>query len=335
MQPMLSRVNASLIDVQAKAGNVAYLSRRRVMDMNVIRNRLSVWRTELSYLIGLLAFVGLVELIVLIFNPRLSGFWLGLVSLLLAVIPAVIWLSIFYSQDRKEPEPKQYVIGVAVLGGLLASTIGQPLTYGYFKVDQWLDRQVLPEILGSILILGFVTAFLIYAAVRFSIFYSSEFDQRLDGVVYGSAAGLGYAAMLNIITVVSNGGVDLGAGVVRIVVTQMVHGALGALIGYFLGRDKFDPKRTWWMTLGITLAAVLYGLYSWLSGEISQSGLKLTSGSASGYSPWPSLILGTLFAALILAGVFALVRRDLAGDMGSPPKARTTKTTTVTTTPTA
>jgi RsiW-degrading membrane proteinase PrsW (M82 family) len=302
------------------------------MNMDVVRNRLSVWRTELSYLIGLLVFVGIVELIVWAFNPRLSGFWLGLVSLLLALIPAAIWLAIFYSQDRREPEPKQYVIGVAVLAGLLASTIGRPLTYGYFQVDKWLNRDVVPEILGSILILGFVTSFLIYAAVRFSIFYSSEFDQRLDGVVYGSAAGLGYAAMLNIITVVSNGGVDLGAGVISIVVTQMLHGALGALIGYFLGRDKFDPKRVWWMTLGITLAAVLYGLFSWLSGEISQAGIALTGG-VGGYNPWPSLILGTIFAAVILGVVFSLVRRDLRADMGLPPTTTTTtKTTTVTTT---
>lgn len=306
------------------------------MDMKVIRNRLSVWRTEISYLIGLLIYVGIVELIVKVADPKLSGFTLGLVSLLLALIPAAIWLAVFYSQDRKEPEPKQYVIGVAVLAGLLAATIGQPLVNGYFKVNQWLDQQVLSEILGSILILGFVTAFLIYASVRFSIFYSSEFDQRLDGVVYGSAAGLGYAAMINIITVVENGGIELGAGVVQIVVTQMIHGSLGALIGYFLGRDKFDPKRVWWMTAGIVLAAVLRGLYSWLSGEITQSGIKLTAGATNGYNYWPSLILGTVFAAVIMGLVFALVRRDLAADMGLPPATKTTTTTTtVTTTPTA
>ncbi len=310
------------------------------MNMSVVRNRLSVWRTELSYLIGLLVFVGIVELIAWIFNPQLSGFWLGLVSLLLALIPAAIWLSIFYSQDRLEPEPKQYVIGVAVLAGLLAATIGQPLVQGYFKVGQWLGRDTVTEILGSILIVGFITAFLIYATVRFSIFYSSEFDQRLDGVIYGSAAGLGYAAMLNIITVVSSGGVDLQAGVIRIVVTQMVHGALGALIGYFLGRDKFDPKRVWWMAVGITLAAVLYGLFYWLSGEISQAGIQLTPGSTGGYNPWPSLILGTIFAALILGAVFSLIRRDLRADMGLPPittttTTTTTKVTTTTTTPSA
>jgi len=305
------------------------------MDVQAIRVRLSAWRTELSYIIGLLIFVGIIEVIVAVLNPQLSGFWLGLVSLLLAIIPAAIWLAVFYSVDRVEPEPKQYVIGVAVLAALIAASIGQPLINGFFNVSEWIGTDTISEILGSILIIGFIQAFLIYATVRFSIFYSSEFDQRIDGVVYGSAAGLGYAAMLNIITVVSSGGIDLGAGVIRIVVTQMVLGALGALLGYFLGRDKFDKERVWWMSVGLVLAAVLYGLYSWLSGEITQAGINLSSSgvTTSGYNPWPSLILGTIFAVVVLGIVFMLVNRDLRADMGLPPTTTVTTTTTTTTTP--
>jgi RsiW-degrading membrane proteinase PrsW (M82 family) len=300
------------------------------MNVQAMRVRLSAWRTELSYIIGLLIFVGIIEAIVLVLNPQLSGFWLGFVGLVLALIPAAIWLAVFYSVDRLEPEPKQYVIGVGVLGALLAATIGQPLINGYFKVPEWIGTDTTTQILGSILIIGFIEAFLIYAAVRFSIFYSSEFDQRIDGVVYGSAAGLGYATMLNLITVVSNGGVDLGAGVIRIVVTQMVHGALGALLGYFLGRDKFDRERVWWMSAGVLLAAVLYGLYSWLSGEVTQAGINL-SDSIGGYNPWPSLILGTVFAIVVLGATFTLVSRDLRADIGTPSSTVTTTTTTTTT----
>jgi ABC-type enterobactin transport system permease subunit len=140
--------------------------------------------------------------------------------------------------------------------------------------------------------------------------------------------------MLNILTVVSNGGIDLGAGVIRIVVTQMVHGALGALLGYFLGRDKFDKERVWWMSVGVVLAAVLYGLYSWLSGEITQAGISL-SNNINGYNPWPSLILGTVFAIVVLGAVFTLVNRDLRADMGLPPTVATTTSTTTTTTTTS
>ena len=280
-------------------------------------HRLSLWRTEIVQLLALLVYVGIVELIVAVANPHLDGLALGIVSVVLAIIPAVIWMSVFYAQDRSEPEPRTYVAGVAVLGALLAAAIGYPLLTQLIQVSSWVGHDTLTEILGAILVIGFTQEFLKYVAVRFSVFYSKEFDQRIDGVVYGSAAGLGYAAMLNIITVISSGGVDLGPGVIRIVVTQMVHGALGALIGYFLGRDKFDPRRVWWMSAGLTLAAVIDGLFFWVSGEISRSAIRVAASSTAGYNPWPSLVLAVVLAAVLLAGIFYLIRLDVRADVAA------------------
>ena len=280
-------------------------------------HRLSLWRTEIVQLLALLVYVGIVELIVAVANPHLDGLALGIVSVVLAIIPAVIWMSVFYAQDRSEPEPRTYVAGVAVLGALLAAAIGYPLLTQLIQVSSWVGHDTLTEILGAILVIGFTQEFLKYVAVRFSVFYSKEFDQRIDGVVYGSAAGLGYAAMLNIITVISSGGVDLGPGVIRIVVTQMVHGALGALIGYFLGRDKFDPRRVWWMSAGLTLAAVIDGLFFWVSGEISRSAIRVAASSTAGYNPWPSLVLAVALATVLLAGIFYLIRLDVRADVAA------------------
>lgn len=288
--------------------------------MRTTLNRLSLWRTELIQLVALLAYIGIVEAIVAATQPALSGETLMIVSLFLAAIPAAIWMSLFYVQDRSEPEPRLFVLAVAVLGALVAGAVGLPLLNLFFRVPDWIGRDPLTAILGSILVVGFLQTFLKYVAIRFSIFYSPEFDQRMDGVIYGSAVGLGYATMLNINLVVASGGVDLGAGVVRIVITQMVQGSLGALVGYFLGRDKFDKRRVWWMSAGLVLAAVLEGLYSWLSGELSHSPIQLTAGGtiSAGYNPWPSLALATLLAGGLLGAIFVLIHRDLQADTVSP-----------------
>lgn len=279
--------------------------------MQVVKDRPQFWRTELAYIAGLLLFVGLVELIVAFANPQLDGTALVVASIALAVIPAVLWLSVFYAQDRREPEPRSYVLLVAVLGALLAAAIGQPLINSFFNVPQWIGRDTFTEILGGILVVGFTQEFLKYAAVRYSIYYSSEFDQRIDGVIYGSAAGLGYAAMLNIIMVISSGGVDLDTGVIRIVVTQMVQGSLGALTGYFLGRNRHDAMPMWWMPLGLALAATINGVFSWLRLELTTAPISITAPSdiAQGYNPWPALILATILAAALLTSIFALIRR--------------------------
>ncbi|MCL5995911.1 MAG: PrsW family glutamic-type intramembrane protease [Chloroflexi bacterium] len=282
--------------------------------MNVSRDRQSLWRSGIIELIGLLAYVVIVEAVVALAKPSFGEEVLAPLGISLALIPAVLWLAFFYAQDRAEPEPRTYVIAVAILGALLAAAVGQPLINDFFRAPGWIGRDTVTEILGSILVIGFIQEFLKYATVRFSIYYSNEFDQRVDGVIYGTAAGVGYATMLNIMTVINSGGIagdELSAGVIRIVVTALAQGALGGLLGYFIARTKFDDEPVWWMPLGLTLAATINGLFSWVSGEITRAPITIdASGLGSGgYNPWPALVLATVIAILLFGAVFVLIRR--------------------------
>lgn len=278
--------------------------------MNPSQDRKSLWRTGLIEIIALLLFVGAVQLIVSSTNPNLSGTPLLIVGLVLALIPAILWHSFFYAQDHLEPEPRHYVVAVAVLAALLGAAVGQPLLERGFEVSRWIGRDALTEILASILLIGFTQMFLIYAAVRFSVYYSNELDQRVDGVVYGTAAGVGYATLLNVRAVLEGGGLDLSAGIVRIVVTALVYSALGGLLGYFIARAKFDDEPFWWMPTGLAIAAAITGLFSWLRGEITQQPLTITaSGVSGGYNPYPALIAGAVLAAALLAMTFNLMKR--------------------------
>ena len=250
-----------------------------------------------------------VELAVSLFNLQPTGDVALIVSIVLAAIPAVLWLAFFYAQDRAEPEPLHFVAGVAVLGGLLAAAIGQPLINTVFRVADWLPRDTVTEILGSILVVGFTQEFLKYVAVRFSIYNSNEFNQRIDGVVYGTAAGVGYATALNISTVLAAGGfADLRAGVVRIVVTALAQGVLGGLVGYFLGRNRMENRPVWWMPLGLTLAAIINGLSSWVRATVSVVPISLGAGGG-GFSPWPGLIWQIVVAVAVLFALLWLMRR--------------------------
>lgn len=282
--------------------------------MNITQDRRSLWRTGIIALIALLAYVVIAEAIAVIVNPTISAEWLPPLGIVLALIPAVLWLTFFYTQDAAEPEPRAFVIGVAVLGALLASAVGQPIITGLFHTATWIGHDTVTHILGSILVVGFTQEFLKFAAVRFSIYHSHEFDQRVDGVIYGTAAGIGYATMLNISTMTASGGIsggELGAGVIRMVVTTLAQGALGGLVGYFISTAKFDKKPAWWMPLGLAIAATINGLFAWVSGEVSRSPLSIdASGLGSGgYTPYPALILSAIIAALLFGAIFVLIRR--------------------------
>ena len=87
-------------------------------------HRTGVGRSLLIQLVALAVFIGLVYLGVQVLQPVFSATSLLVTGVILAIIPAAIWLSFFYQLDRLEPDPKGYVLGVAVLGGLLAGALG-------------------------------------------------------------------------------------------------------------------------------------------------------------------------------------------------------------------
>jgi len=272
----------------------------------VFRNRRGLWWASLAGVGSVVVFVGLVALIVSLTNPHLEGGVLAGVGFVLALVPALLWLAFFYAQDVREPEPKQLVLAVFVLGALLAQGVGVPLIEDVFDVNRWLPVGAIYNVLGSILVVGFIQQFLIYAAVRYSIFNSPEFDERVDGVVYTTAAALGYATLLNVRFVVQSGGVDLLAGIIRIAVTAMALASFGGLMGYFLGRCKFEDEPVWWMPAGLVLAAMLNGLFNYVRGEVTTTAVHLAGG---GYNPWPGLILATGVAVVTFGTLFWLIQR--------------------------
>ena len=277
-------------------------------ELKAVHERKHVWRDEFLLIIGLIVFVGVVYALDAALKPVFTASSLLLSGIFLALVPAAIWLVFFYMQDRAEPEPKGYVLGVFLLGSILAAAIGVPLIENIFRVSHWIHANTLATILGGILIIGFTQEFLKYAAVRYSIYHSDEFDEPTDGVIYATAAGLGYATVLNIQFVVSNGGVDLGTGVITMAVVALAQASFSGITGYFLGRAKFESEQIWWMPLGITLAAIFNGLFNWTRGLVAQTSVSL---SGANTSLWPGLILAAVVAFITSGIVLWLVRRNI------------------------
>jgi RsiW-degrading membrane proteinase PrsW (M82 family) len=268
----------------------------------VTQDRRGLWVSTVAGIAALLVFVGLVSLLANVTQLSLTGTPLVLVGIVVSLVPAVIWLGVFVQQDRLEPEPKRFILGVFVLGGLLAQAVGIPAIRDLFRVQDWLAvGQPIVNLLGSILVIGFVQEYLKYAGVRFTVFGSTEFDERVDGIIYGAAIGVGFATVLNISYVVSSGGVHLGIGVMRIVIVTLAQASFAGVSGYFLGRAKFEDMPFWWLPAGVTLAAVLNGVVSVLLQEVSTQGLRFT--------PAYGLVLAAAVAGVTFALLFVTIRR--------------------------
>ncbi len=267
------------------------------------RNRRGAWVAMVALVVGLAAFMAAVFFLAPSLRGALPRPFLFVASLLLALVPAAVWLVVFYLQDRVEPEPKQYVGAVFVLAGLLAAAVGQPLIRDVFRVNDWASGTLALRLVAGICIVGIIQEFLKYAAVRYSIYRSAEFDERIDGIIYGAAAGLGYATFLNIQYVLENGGVELGLAAVRVAVIALAHASFAGVMGYFLGRARFENRGPFWLPVGLVLAAVLNGAVTTLLNEITRSGLRPT--------PINGLIAAAVLAAATFIFLFAMMRRTL------------------------
>ena len=127
--------------------------------------------------------------------------------------------------------------------------------------------QLLPQP-ESVVGTGFQFAFL-YAAIPEEFFklmvllgYSlrrREFDEPMDGLVYGAVAAQGFAALENSLYSFAVGPVMT---IVRGFTAVPAHACMGIIMGYYVGRARFEPdRRVSLIFKGYILAMLVHGLY--------------------------------------------------------------------------
>jgi len=183
---------------------------------------------------------------------------------LIAFIPGLLWVWYFYKKDIHEPEPKLYILKVFLYGALTvfpAAAMERAILYTY--PNHQMPTGYFSLLLFAIFVVGLVEEFWKYAAVRYSVYHTQEFDEHpMDGLIYAVTAGLGFAAFENLLYTTSFG---LGTGLVRAVVTCLAHASFSGIVGYNMGLAKMNPERERaFIIRGLFLASLLHGIYDFL-----------------------------------------------------------------------
>ncbi|MFQ5985253.1 MAG: PrsW family glutamic-type intramembrane protease [Alphaproteobacteria bacterium] len=174
-----------------------------------------------------------------------------------AVVPALLLMWYFWSRDAY-PEPPRVVwttFAVGVLSTVPVVIVAVPVDAAFEGVsDPWTA--------------GLGTAFLAAAIpedlAKFCILYfyclrHAEFDEPMDGLVYGAAASMGFAALENLLYVYEGG---LGVAATRAVTAVPSHAMHGAIMGYFLALYHFVPaRRGFYLLQALAVPMLLHGLY--------------------------------------------------------------------------
>jgi RsiW-degrading membrane proteinase PrsW (M82 family) len=261
-----------------------------------------LWLSLWVVLAGLLAFVILCNFVAPNLGSQLTTSGRIALGLLISVIPALLWMLCFISLDRYRPEPKRLLFGVLVGCAILAAALRTPLLEGLFRINEWLHISWWTAVIGGILVIGVLDMAFVYLSVRFLVFFTPEFDERVDGVIYAMAAGLGLSTIVNFTYILEHGGVDADVGSLHIVVNSLALAAAAGVFGYFIGQARFNRVSWAFLPAGLLTAATLEGM--------TFAALDAGATTLSQAQPWMDLLLVTTVALLSFAAMYLLMRRE-------------------------
>jgi RsiW-degrading membrane proteinase PrsW (M82 family) len=276
--------------------------------------------TEIVLILGLVGFVAAMVGIEHV-APGAAG--LGpLTALAFAAIPSALWLGYFYLQDRNEPEPKQLVGGVFLIGAFIAAPLAGFANDLIAVAGADLDPLSVNRLLSNILLVGVVQETAKYVVVRYSVYHHREFDEPMDGIIYMMAAGIGFATAQNYHRLAGLGGnVVLSQAAMNAVITTLAHACFAGVLGYALGSAKFTKAspvtRGVHLLAGLVAAAVLNGVFASLEDRVTLAGVN--SGAA-----WRGLAWAAGFSAVVFFAVSTLMKRQLAASPFPPEAAGST-----------
>ena len=187
--------------------------------------------------------------------------------ILAALIPPLVLMGVIYRMDKIEREPPRMMMGL-FFKGLLAMF---PILVLELLASQFVD--FFPwSYLGYLFLAYFCIPGFIEEGVKYRVLIKNtwndpNFNFRFDAVVYSVFVSLGFAAVENVMYVLSNG---FSTAVLRAIFSIPGHAMFGVVMGVGVGTAKWletlgqrqqarsTMKRAW------LTAAVLHGFYDFL-----------------------------------------------------------------------
>jgi len=160
-----------------------------------------------------------------------------IILFVLAIVPSLIWL-MFYLRKDAHPEPN-WMITKIFLYGCLAVVPAMLFEIGLGTISQ----NQITTLLGAVLIEETAK----YLVIRWIVYRSLELDEPVDLMLYMVISALGFAALENLLFLLSPQLTSLSSLVsvttLRFATAIFVHTLSSGIMGYFLARNYFNPQK--------------------------------------------------------------------------------------------
>lgn len=188
-------------------------------------------------------------------------------ALFAAIIPAIVYVYLIWWCDRYEREPGWLLLTAFLWGAIPAIVLSLVLELALQEPLMTVSRTLTGTTMQIVVISPVVEEVVKgLALLGLFLFFRSEIDGVLDGIVYGALVGVGFAMTENflyLINIFTQGlSADLGlVTVMRSVVFGLNHAFYTAITGAAFGLATWAPGRLWrWLIVlsGLTLAIVVH-----------------------------------------------------------------------------
>jgi len=194
----------------------------------------------------------------------MSPLAVNIILIVLGLTPSLVWLSFFARKDC-HPEPKN-LLAQTFLMGIIISPIAILLQFGFAQFASTVTgvSQAATQNTSYFFLWAAVVEEVIkFYAVRLLIMRNPEFDEPIDAMIYMITAGLGFAAMENILVMFrifpDGAQATLATWALRFTGATLLHALSSGLLGYFVAMSWFfrDHKGKL-IVIGLIMATIFH-----------------------------------------------------------------------------
>ena len=179
-------------------------------------------------------------------------------SVILGLLPAIIWMTFFLQEDKKRPEPKRLIISTFILGGVIAFVALQFQTVFSGLFTSLGVKAYSPF---SIFWLAGIEEFFKFLVVFLWVSKRKDFDEPIDAMIYMIIAALGFATVENIASIGrATNGFELIT--LRFLGATFLHTLSSGLIGYYWALGLLKKAVTSFLAAGWFIATLLHSIFN-------------------------------------------------------------------------
>jgi protease PrsW len=179
--------------------------------------------------------------------------------LAIALAPgAAIGLYIYW-KDKHEREPLGLLVK-SFFFGVISTFITLLISWPISRLVPLDPTSLTQQAVHAFLLVALIEEFSKFIFVRWVLYPNKNFNEPFDGIVYSVTVSLGFAGLENILYVM-DGGVE--TAVLRMFTAVPAHASFGVLMGYFLGKAKFEHRKAHYAIYALGVATLFHGAYDY------------------------------------------------------------------------